>query len=145
MPSENQIPPMQYPQYPQMGPMPMPPQPPYINHGASASGTSLGGSRPQSPTLGSAVGAPGPGAPAYGVTPRLRPPRQSSAQRASTGASRSSIYAGIEQLPLPQGVVPMDPAPSRISTYNPNASFDTILKEHPGGKKKKKWGVGSSG
>lgn len=85
-------------------------------------------SRPQSPTMA--------GAPAYGVTPRLRP-RQSTASRTSA-PPRSSVYVGIEQLPLPQGVVPIDTAPSRVSTYNPNASFDTILKEMPSKDKKKK-------
>ncbi|KAI5292856.1 hypothetical protein KEM52_006017 [Ascosphaera acerosa] len=90
-------------------------------------------SRPQSPSVVGVGGHP------YGVVPRARVPRQTSANRASA-THRSSIYAGIEQLPLPQGVVPLDPAPSRVSTYNPNASFDAILKDvsNKDGKKGKK-------
>ncbi|KAI5303851.1 hypothetical protein KEM56_007120, partial [Ascosphaera pollenicola] len=89
-------------------------------------------SRPQSP--GAMTGA---GAPAYGVTPRIRSPRPLDAHRTSA-AQRSSAWPPLAQLPLPEGVAPMDNAPSRVSTYNPNASFDAILKELPSRDKKGK-------
>ncbi|WEW54747.1 hypothetical protein PRK78_000172 [Emydomyces testavorans] len=49
--------------------------------------------------------------------------------------NRSSIHMGLEALPLPAGVMPVDP-PSRPISHNPNLSFDHILKEMP--KKSKK-------
>ncbi|EAS32155.3 uncharacterized protein CIMG_03179 [Coccidioides immitis RS] len=46
----------------------------------------------------------------------------------SRAGNRSSIHMGLEALPLPAGVVPVDP-PSRPVSHNPNLSFDQILGE----------------
>lgn len=40
--------------------------------------------------------------------------------------NRSSIHIGLEALPLPAGVMPVDP-PARPVSHNPNLSFDHIL------------------
>lgn len=49
--------------------------------------------------------------------------------------NRSSIHIGLEALPLPSGVMPIE-QPSRPVSHNPNMSFDDILKAVP--KKNKK-------
>ncbi|OJJ45635.1 hypothetical protein ASPZODRAFT_152671 [Penicilliopsis zonata CBS 506.65] len=48
---------------------------------------------------------------------------------------RYSIYPGLEALPLPAGVAPMEPPARPVSRFNPNMSFDDILKEMPKDKK----------
>ena len=44
--------------------------------------------------------------------------------------NRYSIYSGLEALPLPAGVAPIDP-PARPVNRNPTMSFDDILKDIP--------------
>ncbi|KAI2084578.1 hypothetical protein LOZ35_006771 [Ophidiomyces ophidiicola] len=46
---------------------------------------------------------------------------------AARAGNRSSIHMGIEALPLPAGVAPMEPLPARPLSHNPNLSFDQIL------------------
>ncbi|KAJ5578445.1 uncharacterized protein N7459_007409 [Penicillium hispanicum] len=64
--------------------------------------------------------------------PRTRSP--GAAQRAE---HRHSIYPGLEALPLPAGIAPIEPPARPISRFNPNMSFDDILKEVPKKDKKK--------
>jgi hypothetical protein len=49
---------------------------------------------------------------------------------------RTSIHHGLEALPLPAGVMPMEPPSKPFVRHNPNMSFDDILKGIPNGKKK---------
>lgn len=44
---------------------------------------------------------------------------------------RHSIYPGLEALPLPAGVAPMEPPVRPVSRLNPTMSFDDILREVP--------------
>ncbi|PGH28260.1 hypothetical protein AJ80_00151 [Polytolypa hystricis UAMH7299] len=81
------------------------------------------------------------------VTPLLTPgsytpplislplPRESSPAFMRPG-NRSSIHIGLEALPLPAGVMPMEP-PARPVSSNPNMSFDDILRAVPNKKGKK--------
>jgi hypothetical protein len=43
----------------------------------------------------------------------------------------------LEALPLPAGIAPIEPPTRPISRFNPNMSFDDILKEVPKKDKKK--------
>ncbi|OJJ74336.1 hypothetical protein ASPBRDRAFT_52463 [Aspergillus brasiliensis CBS 101740] len=71
-----------------------------------------------------------------GLTPPPAIPRLNSPGMNRRTEHRHSIYPGLEALPLPMGVAPMD-APARpISRFNPNMSFDDILKQVPNQKKK---------
>lgn len=71
-----------------------------------------------------------------GLTPPPAIPRLNSPGMNRRAEHRHSIYPGLEALPLPMGVAPMD-APARpISRFNPNMSFDDILKQVPNQKKK---------
>ncbi|KAJ5937654.1 hypothetical protein N7454_003996 [Penicillium verhagenii] len=68
-----------------------------------------------------------------GLTP---PPPAIPRQRSPAAAARSeqhrhSIYPGLEALPLPAGIAPLEPPARPISRFNPNMSFDDILKEVP--------------
>ncbi|EGD95791.1 hypothetical protein TESG_03257 [Trichophyton tonsurans CBS 112818] len=67
----------------------------------------------------------------------LQPPSASFGRGAGTPGNRSSIYMGLEALPLPAGVSPVDTS-GRSSTHNPDASFDHILQGVSQPKKKKK-------
>ncbi|KAH8698975.1 hypothetical protein BGW36DRAFT_358483 [Talaromyces proteolyticus] len=49
---------------------------------------------------------------------------------------RASIYNGLEALPLPAGVMPVEPPAKPFTRMNPTMSFDDILKDIPNGKKK---------
>lgn len=50
--------------------------------------------------------------------------------------NRASIYNGLEALPLPAGVMPVEPPAKPFTRMNPTMSFDDILKDIPNGKKK---------
>ncbi|KAJ5551730.1 hypothetical protein N7461_006428 [Penicillium sp. DV-2018c] len=50
---------------------------------------------------------------------------------------RQSFYPGLEALPLPAGIAPIEPPTRPISRFNPNMSFDDILREVPKKDKKK--------
>lgn len=65
--------------------------------------------------------------------PRTRSP--AAAQRSEQ--HRHSFYPGLEALPLPAGIAPLEPPTRPISRFNPNMSFDDILKEVPKKDKKK--------
>lgn len=68
-------------------------------------------------------------APGGGLTPPPAIPRTNSPARRAE--HRHSIYPGLEALPLPAGVAPIEPPTRPISRFNPNMSFDDILKEVP--------------
>lgn len=68
-----------------------------------------------------------------GVSP-LAVPRTSSPGLAQ--GNRTSIHPGLEALPLPAGVMPVEPPTKPFVRHNPNMSFDDILKGIPNGKKK---------
>ncbi|KAL1962382.1 hypothetical protein VTN77DRAFT_9721 [Rasamsonia byssochlamydoides] len=51
-------------------------------------------------------------------------------------SNRMSIHPGLEALPLPAGVMPVEPPTKQFVRHNPNMSFDDILKGIPNGKKK---------
>ncbi|GES59358.1 ankyrin repeat protein [Aspergillus terreus] len=74
-----------------------------------------------------------------GLTPPPPPaiPRTTSPAARSRAEHRHSIYPGLEALPLPAGVAPIDPPSRPISRFNPNMSFDDILKQVPNQKGKK--------
>ena len=75
-------------------------------------------------------------APGGGLTPPPAIPRTHSPARRAE--HRHSIYPGLEALPLPAGVAPIEPPAARpMSRFNPNMSFDDILKEVPAKKGKK--------
>ncbi|KAJ5091391.1 hypothetical protein NUU61_006261 [Penicillium alfredii] len=66
----------------------------------------------------------------------LTPPPPAIPRTRSPGAPqraehRHSIYPGLEALPLPAGIAPIEPPARPISRFNPNMSFDDILKEVP--------------
>ncbi|KAF7717173.1 Uncharacterized protein PECH_004025 [Penicillium ucsense] len=65
--------------------------------------------------------------------PRQRSPSSTPAR----AEHRQSIYPGLEALPLPAGIAPIEPPTRPISRFNPNMSFDDILKEVPKKDKKK--------
>lgn len=72
----------------------------------------------------------------------LTPPPPAIPRTRSPGAGtrnehRHSIYPGLEALPLPAGIAPIEPPARPISRFNPNMSFDDILKEVPKKDKKK--------
>lgn len=64
-------------------------------------------------------------------------PRTRSPAASSRAEHRYSIYSGLEALPLPAGVAPIDPPTRPVSRLNPNMSFDDILKDMPQKKGKK--------
>lgn len=64
-----------------------------------------------------------------GLTPPPAIPRTNSPARRPE--HRHSIYPGLEALPLPAGVAPIEPPARPMSRFNPNMSFDDILKEVP--------------
>ncbi|OOF95391.1 hypothetical protein ASPCADRAFT_207865 [Aspergillus carbonarius ITEM 5010] len=72
-----------------------------------------------------------------GLTPPPAIPRLNSPAMSRRAEHRHSIYPGLEALPLPAGVAPMDPPARPISRFNPNMSFDDILKQVPNQQKKK--------
>ena len=74
--------------------------------------------------------------PGGGLTPPPAIPRTTSPARRAD--HRHSIYPGLEALPLPAGVAPIEPPARPISRFNPNMSFDDILKQVPQDGKKKK-------
>ncbi|KAF7595628.1 hypothetical protein BBP40_005376 [Aspergillus hancockii] len=72
-----------------------------------------------------------------GLTPPPAIPRTNSPAVRSRAEHRHSIYPGLEALPLPAGVAPIDPPARPISRFNPNMSFDDILRQVPNQKGKK--------
>lgn len=62
-------------------------------------------------------------------------PRTNSPALRSRAEHRHSIYPGLEALPLPAGVAPIEPPARPMSRFNPNMSFDDILKQVPQKKK----------
>ncbi|KAH2314485.1 hypothetical protein LV164_005879 [Aspergillus fumigatus] len=64
-------------------------------------------------------------------------PRTSSPAARARPEHRHSIYPGLEALPLPAGVAPVDPPARPVSRLNPNMSFDDILKQVPNQRAKK--------
>ncbi|KAJ5391481.1 hypothetical protein N7509_006971 [Penicillium cosmopolitanum] len=85
------------------------------------------------PQPGSALGVHGGLTPPPPAIPRTRSP--GAANRAE---HRHSIYPGLEALPLPAGIAPIEPPARPISRFNPNMSFDDILREVPDKNKKKR-------
>lgn len=69
-----------------------------------------------------------------GLTPPPVIPRTHSPARRPE--HRHSIYPGLEALPLPAGVAPVEPPARPMSRFNPNMSFDDILKQVPQKSKK---------
>ncbi|OJI96950.1 hypothetical protein ASPVEDRAFT_36344 [Aspergillus versicolor CBS 583.65] len=65
-------------------------------------------------------------------------PRMNSPALRARAEHRHSINPGLEALPLPAGVAPVDPPARPVSTFNPNMSFDDILKQVPTQRKGKK-------
>ncbi|KAJ5682663.1 hypothetical protein N7462_005828 [Penicillium macrosclerotiorum] len=65
-------------------------------------------------------------------------PRNRSPNAAQRADHRHSIYPGLEALPLPAGIAPIEPPSRPISRFNPNMSFDDILREVPNKDKKKR-------
>ncbi|KAL2820682.1 hypothetical protein BJX63DRAFT_280405 [Aspergillus granulosus] len=77
-------------------------------------------------------------APGGGLAPPPAVPRMNSPALRALGEHRHSINPGLEALPLPAGVAPID-APGRpLSKFNPHMSFDDILKQVPNQQKGKK-------
>lgn len=77
-------------------------------------------------------------APPGGLTPPQAIPRTRSPGAAPRAEHRHSIYPGLEALPLPAGIAPIEPPARPISRFNPNMSFDDILREVPRKDQKKK-------
>ncbi|KAL2799693.1 hypothetical protein BJX66DRAFT_292447 [Aspergillus keveii] len=65
-------------------------------------------------------------------------PRMNSPALRARAEHRHSINPGLEALPLPAGVAPIDPPARPLSKFNPNMSFDDILKQVPNQQKGKK-------
>ncbi|KAK2771646.1 hypothetical protein FQN52_005036 [Onygenales sp. PD_12] len=108
--------PEQYPPHPQ-GP---PPPPPLSSTGSSSD-------RQPTPLL-----TPGSHTPPIISLPI---PREHSPGRMMRAGNRASIHMGLEALPLPASVLPLDP-PMRPASHNPTMSFDDILKGMPPQKEK---------
>lgn len=73
----------------------------------------------------------------------LTPPPPAIPRTRSPGAGtrtehRHSIYPGLEALPLPAGIAPIEPPARPVSRFNPNMSFDDILREVPKKDQKKR-------
>lgn len=62
-------------------------------------------------------------------------PRNNSPALGRRAEHRHSIYPGLEALPLPAGVAPIEPPARPVSRFNPTMSFDDILKQVPQKKK----------
>lgn len=69
--------------------------------------------------------------PPGGLTAPPAIPRNVSPGASSRADNRYSIYNGLEALPLPAGVAPVEPPARPVSRLNPNMSFDDILKDIP--------------
>lgn len=69
------------------------------------------------------------------LTPPPAIPRNNSPALSRRGEHRHSIYPGLEALPLPAGVAPIEPPARPASRFNPTMSFDDILKQVPQKKK----------
>lgn len=69
------------------------------------------------------------------LTPPPAIPRTNSPALRSRAEHRHSIYPGLEALPLPAGVAPIEPPARPVSRFNPTMSFDDILKQVPQKKK----------
>ncbi|CBF88796.1 hypothetical protein AN0781.2 [Aspergillus nidulans FGSC A4] len=75
--------------------------------------------------------------PGGGLAPPPAIPRMNSPALRARAEHRHSINPGLEALPLPAGVAPIDPPARPVSKFNPNMSFDDILKQVPNQKGKK--------
>ncbi|KAI9370091.1 hypothetical protein BJX61DRAFT_112305 [Aspergillus egyptiacus] len=73
-----------------------------------------------------------------GLAPPPAIPRTNSPALRARADHRHSIHPGLEALPLPPGVAPIDPPARPLSKFNPNMSFDDILKQVPNQQKGKK-------
>ncbi|KAL3468169.1 hypothetical protein BJX64DRAFT_246981 [Aspergillus heterothallicus] len=73
-----------------------------------------------------------------GLAPPPAIPRTNSPALRARVDHRHSINPGLEALPLPAGVAPIDPPARPLSKFNPNMSFDDILKQVPNQQKGKK-------
>ncbi|KAL2838028.1 hypothetical protein BJY01DRAFT_220326 [Aspergillus pseudoustus] len=73
-----------------------------------------------------------------GLAPPPAIPRMNSPALRARAEHRHSINPGLEALPLPAGVAPIDPPARPLSKFNPNMSFDDILKQVPNQQKGKK-------
>ncbi|KAL2847908.1 hypothetical protein BJX68DRAFT_239044 [Aspergillus pseudodeflectus] len=73
-----------------------------------------------------------------GLAPPPAIPRMNSPALRARAEHRHSINPGLEALPLPAGVAPIDPPTRPLSKFNPNMSFDDILKQVPNQQKGKK-------
>jgi len=69
------------------------------------------------------------------LTPPPAIPRNNSPALGRRVEHRHSIYPGLEALPLPAGVAPIEPPARPTSRFNPTMSFDDILKQVPQKKK----------
>lgn len=78
---------------------------------------------------------PGGNASMISLPARVNSPSISAATRHS---NRQSIHLGLEALPLPAGVTPIEQSPIPTSKYNPDSNFDTILENMGNGKDGKK-------
>ncbi|KAL4787444.1 hypothetical protein BJX76DRAFT_318624 [Aspergillus varians] len=76
--------------------------------------------------------------PGGGLAPPPAIPRMNSPGLRARAEHRQSINPGLEALPLPAGVAPIDPPSRPLSKFNPNMSFDDILKQVPNQQKGKK-------
>jgi hypothetical protein len=96
--------------------------------------SSLSGASP-SPGLLSPIGSGSDILPAsllsLNSTSPLPLPRTSSPASSALHNRHSLISHGLEALPLPAGVMPVDPPVTPVVRHNPNMSFDDILKEMP--------------
>ena len=75
------------------------------------------------------------------LSPMISPPPDSRADSpalsAEGGRRRASSVGGLEQLPLPPGVVLSGSRPLSLHAHDPTKTFGTILAQSDGGKKKK--------
>lgn len=67
---------------------------------------------------------------------RVNSPNASAA--AARHSNRQSIHLGLEALPLPAGVTPIEQSPVPSTKYNPDSNFDKILENMGNGKDGKK-------
>ncbi|KAH8432356.1 uncharacterized protein LDX57_009995 [Aspergillus melleus] len=110
---------------------------PYQGQNSSA-GSSSEQQQQQQQQPGQLPGPPTPLlSPGGGLTPPPAIPRTHSPAASRRVDHRMSIAPGLEALPLPAGVAPIDPPSRPMSRFNPQMSFDDILKQVPNQKGRK--------